>query len=284
LLFIPLSLLLSSTSLKKLLFAMGFAVTVTGLGQYLIFPDIRALAAAEWDPHYYRVVGTLLDPGFIGAVLCGFLLLLIYFRDKFTRLKFWTMTTVVYLSFALTYSRSSYLAFIAGMLVYSILKKSARPVIVSALVLSATLLALPRSPDGEGVKLERTSSIRARIINWQHSISIFAQNPVLGTGFNTYRYAQKQAGFLDDDKWIKSHSGAGADSSLLFVAATTGIVGLFFYLGFVRQLWGTSDDFFPVLTSAILVHSLFLNTLFYPHYLFFLGTVLALFRPVRVEK
>jgi len=284
LLFIPLSDLFTKSSLKKLLFSLGLATVITGIGQYIISPDIRFLEVAEWDPHYYRVVGTILDPGFVGAVLTVFLLLLVFFRDKFKPKTFLLMIIPTYLTFALTYSRSSYLALLVGIAAYSVKVKSVKPFIISFLLLVATILLLPRSPGGEGVKLERTSSVQARIINWQRTLQIFSQNPVLGVGFNTYRYAQKQAGFLDNIKWLKSHSGAGADSSLLFVAATTGIVGLAFYLRFLSRLWNYPSVFpLYIPLASLLVHSLFLNSLFYPHILFLLSVILSVFGTAKDE-
>ena len=284
LLFIPLSDLFTKSSLKKLLFSLGLATVITGIGQYIISPDIRFLEVAEWDPHYYRVVGTILDPGFVGAVLTVFLLLLVFFRDKFKPKTFLLMIIPTYLTFALTYSRSSYLALLAGIAAYSVKVKSVKPFIIFFLLLVATILLLPRSPGGEGVKLERTSSVQARIINWQRTLQIFSQNPVLGVGFNTYRYAQKQAGFLDNIKWLKSRSGAGADSSLLFVAATTGIVGLAFYLRFLSRLWNYPSVFpLYIPLASLLVHSLFLNSLFYPHILFLLSVILSVFGTAKDE-
>lgn len=146
------------------------------------------------------------------------------------------------------------------------------------LLLSVTLIILPRAPGGEGVKLERTSSIQARIINWQNSLKIFLDHPLIGVGFNTYRYAQKDYGFLETLVWQKSHAGAGADSSLLFVAATTGIIGLVFYLRYIGVWWKLSA-IRPVLRlslAALLAHSFFLNSLFYPFLLFWLSLILSL--------
>jgi hypothetical protein len=278
LLYIPLSFLFKKSSLKLLLISLGLATVLTGLGQYLFSPDIRSLEVAEWDPHYYRVVGTLLDPGYIGIILVMFFLILIYHQDRIKKIIFWLMAIPAYLVLAFTYSRSSFLAFLAGMTAISVKRKSVKPFIISLLLLTATIFLLPRSSGGEGVKLERTGSIQARIINWQRTIKIFSNNFILGVGFNTYRYAQRKAGFLDNNKWLKSHSGAGADSSLLFVAATTGIVGLFFYLRFLGRLWNYPSDFpLYIPLSALIVHSTFLNSLFFPHVLFVLGVILSLY-------
>lgn len=244
---------------------LGIVTAIVGLGQYLFFPDIRALQVLEWDPHYFRVVGTFLDPGFTGLILVFTLILLTLhpLKNRLVNLISWTAS---YLAFALTYSRSSYLAFLAAMAYIAWRRKSLKFVLFIVILFFTTLYALPRSPGGEGVNLERTSSIQARIANWKNSLTIIKDHPLLGVGFNTYRYTQREYGFLDDSNWLKSHAGAGADSSLLFVAATTGVVGLAAYLWYLRSLYQLSTINYSLKATlvAVLVHSLFLNSLFYP--------------------
>lgn len=251
--------------LRGLLVLLGLLTAGIGLFQYFYFPDIRSLQVAEWDPHYFRVVGSFLDPGFTGLILV-FTLITLTFHPLKNRIHQLTAWTVSYLAFALTYSRSSYLAFLAVMFFIALKVRGWKFFAKILLLFTLTIFLLPRAPDGEGVKLERTSSIQARIDNWKNSITIFADHPFTGVGFNTYRYAQKQYGFLTESKWLKSHAGAGADSSLLFVAATTGIPGLLVYLWYLRRLFLLSTMNYQLKATlvAVLVHSLFLNSLFYP--------------------
>ena len=76
-------------------------------------------------------------------------------------------------------------------------------------------------------------------------------------------------------------SCSGSDSSLLFVFATTGIVGLmiFLYAGRVmfsstgRAVYGIA---FVSSLVAVLIHSLFLNSLFYPWVMGWMGILLAI--------
>jgi hypothetical protein len=264
-------------NIRKLLLTLGLVMLVTGLGQYLFSPDIRSLVVSEWDPHYFRVVGTMLDPGFTGELL---LLVMIFLMTKpiiSKKLNF-LLILLTYITFSLTYSRSCFMAAYAAVILFSVTKKSWKTFILGVSLLTLTLLILPRAPGGEGVKLERTSSIEARILNWKNSLVIFSGNPVLGVGFNTYRYAQKQYGFLDNSIWLKSHAGAGADSSLLFIAATTGIIGLISYLAYLRSLWviGRRDFTLRLSLFTLLIHSLFLNSLFYPFILVWLALLTAL--------
>ena len=236
---------------------LGLGTVILGILQYILYPDIRWLAIADWDPHYYRVVSTFLDPGFTGIIIV-FTIILFTLKPVHNRILNLLIWFVSYIILALTYSRASYLAFLAAFAWISWHKKSWKLFLGIIMLSIVTVYLLPRSPDGEGVKLERTSTILARIDNWKKAFSIFIHNPITGVGFNTYRYAQG----ID----LKSHSGAGADSSLLFVAATTGIFGLAAYLWYLKHLYTLNPDAYTLQATmvAVLTHSLFLNSLFYP--------------------
>jgi len=267
--FMVISKLLSAKDLSRLTMILGITFVITAWAQYLFFPDIRTLQIANWDAHYYRVVGTLFDPGFLGIILLFFLIFLLNFKE----LKYKILWGITYLAFVLTYSRSSFLAFFVATGFIAWRQKSGKFLLGMWLLMAVTLPLLPRASDGEGVKLERTNSIQARIDNWRNSLIIFRDHPIIGVGFNTYRYAQKQYGFLTENKWLSSHAGAGADSSILFVLATTGLVGLFSYLYYLKSLWGYSH--LQIYLVPLLVHSLFLNSLFYPFVLVWIGLIIA---------
>jgi O-antigen ligase len=134
-------------------------------------------------------------------------------------------------------------------------------------IFSLTVLILPR-PAGEGVKLERQSTVLSRYQNWQQGLLVARDHPLLGVGFNLYRYSARDYGFLDKLRWQYSHAGAGVDNSLIFVLATTGISGLlaFAYLLFSWLKWGLEGKVrlvFAAVLGATLVHGFFNNTLFY---------------------
>lgn len=243
---------------KNTLLILGLCITILSLGQYFIFPDVRSLAATDWDLHFYRVVGTLLDPGFTGLILV-FTLIFITTRSPFNRLINLISWSTCYLALALTYSRSSYLAFLVSMTYIAWKRKSAKFIAGILILFAVTVYLLPRASSGEGVKLERTNSINTRVINWLRALTIFQDHPILGVGFNTYRYAQNEYGYETGEKWLVSHAGAGADSSLLFIAATTGLVGLAAYTYYLYHLRSSIYYLIP-----LLIHSLFLNSLFYP--------------------
>lgn len=261
--------LIKPNQYPKLILTISLLFTATGLVQYFFFPDLRSLGMG-WDPHYYRLVGTLLDPGFTGLILVFILLFLTLYPPMFNPLAW----TGAFLALALTYSRASFLAFLVSMTVIAVSRKSAKFFLLIILLLGLTIWLLPR-PGGEGVRLERTSTVLTRLSNWQSSFTIFSANPLIGVGFNQFRYAQRAAGYLDSSDWLSSHSGAGSDMSLLFVTATTGAVGLAAYLYYLYRLFIIPNLLLLTSLVALIVHSFFLNSQFFPQVLLWLGLLIA---------
>lgn len=274
-------------SIIQILIVVGLTASLLGVLQYIFIPDIRPLTFLQWDPHYYRLVGTFLDPGFTGMIyVLVLILILVWCGDeiaKFKNLVFYAFWAIVYVSLVLTYARSAYLAYFTAMTVIAWFKKSFKFFLAVLILGAVTLLLLPR-PGGEGVKLERKSTIFSRIESYKKGLKIALDHPVFGTGFNTLRYTQKNYGFLGEE-WQETHSGAGVDSSLLFVFATTGIVGLTSYVYLLVRLAVLN---FPSKKSeklklvsftsllSVFIHSFFNNSLFYPWLMIWLWVVLGL--------
>lgn len=232
-------------------------VTVTGLAQYIFLPNVAFLSVVNWDDHYYRLVGTFLDPGFTGAILVLGLLFLLPNR---------ILGSLIYLAMALTYSRASYLMYLVSFGIIAWYKKSLKFFVIAATILVLTIFALPRHP-GEGSNLARENSILARVHNWQQSVKVWQTSPIFGIGFNNYRFA------VGVDP--QSHSG-GADSSILLVLATTGTIGLLAYIYLLKRMWSFGGTLFKAGFLGIIIHSFFNNTLFYPWVMEWLWIVLAL--------
>lgn len=265
--------------IKQYLIYIGVVVAILGLLQYIFFPDLRPLTEFGWDPHYFRVVGTFLDPSFTGMILVLTLILLVlnlWHNQKILVNKIFFI--VVYASLALTYSRASYLAYLVGMGVIAFVYKSKKFFLVILTAGIITLMILPR-PGGEGVKLERQSTILARLNNWKQSLQIASLQPVYGIGFNNYRFIQRDLSFIDRDNWQTTHSGAGADASLFFVLATSGVAGLIVFLllikNIIRQKPKTAHLMAISSVWAILAHSFFNNTFFYSWIMIWLWLILA---------
>jgi len=112
--------------------------------------------------------------------------------------------------------------------------------------------------------------------NYQEAFSIFKKHPLLGVGFNTYRYTQRDYNILSEEEWQTSHSAAGVDSSFLFVLATTGILGFLSYLWlYFKVLRGSKGILITASIIAMVVHAFFLNSLFYPWIMVWFWILLA---------
>lgn len=254
---------------RKLLFSWLILdiliIAILGLAQFTLVPDVSYLKAWHWDDHYYRVVSTFLDPGFTGIIL-GFGLLSLFLLT-FTRfsLKTFLPMSVVYIAFSLTYSRASYVFYLSALAITSILRKSPIIIIIATITLFLTIQLLPKT-FGEGTKLHRENSVLARIENWRTSLEIWTKSPIFGHGFNTYRYVQIKSTSPTSLEIINSHSAGGADSSLLLVLSTTGLIGLFIYLFLLLKiiLIHRRHVFIVSFLGGLTLHSFFNNTLFYP--------------------
>ncbi len=271
----------SKRLILNLLIGAGTILAIFGFLQYFFLPNTKFLKYLHWDPHYYRLIGTFLDPAFLGMILVLSLILLVFkYWQEITRpkksLPIYCLLPVLYLALILTHSRSSYLAYLVGMGVIAWKKKAVKFFLAVLLIFILTLSFLPQ-PEGEGGKLTRTYTIDARIRNWQQSLVIARDHFLLGVGFNTYRYAQRRYGFLEED-WQFSHAGAGADSSFLFVLATTGIFGLSAYLWLWLKILKINAVVIQASALALLTHSLFSNSLFYPWIMAWLWILVGIFQ------
>lgn len=112
--------------------------------------------------------------------------------------------------------------------------------------------------------IDRIRSAQFRLNSWQQGAALFQEAPILGIGFNSYRYGLKEYRLATED-FLETHGASTNDSSLLFVAATTGVIGLIAYLFFLATLVKNCRG--GILIAAvfgIIIQSFFANTLFYP--------------------
>ncbi|HEX6977512.1 MAG TPA: O-antigen ligase family protein [Patescibacteria group bacterium] len=255
--------------LKKLIFnsliIVGVFVAVFGWVQYFLFPDLTGLKILGWDDHYFRITSTFLDPAFTGIILVFTFLLTLGSFNKKNKIGNILLCVFLLITIAFTYSRSSYIALFGGSL-YLLFSTSRRK---AALLLIAGLLAilplLPR-PGGEGVRLERLNSVFQKVVDYKESAVLIDKSPVFGLGFNNICAAKIK--FLGEVN-INSHSCSGLDNSFLFVIATTGMVGLIIFFKLIYDFIATTEKsmygkVFLATGVALLIHTMFTNTLFYP--------------------
>ena len=157
-------------------------------------------------------------------------------------------------------------------LVYGLLKYRWL-LVISLLIGFSAYFFIPRVQTRISGTTDPADSARLRIVSWSNAWSIAEDNLLFGTGFNSFRYAQRDYGFLNPDTF-EIHSGSGADSSLLFVLATTGIFGfILFFIGLIYPLFGSLKS--EVLSTGalllgLLLHSQFVNSLFFPPIIYLL--------------
>ena len=248
---------------KTILVNSGLGLAVLGLLQFIFLPNINFLNSQGWDPHYFRTVSTFLDPNFAGAFFTLTLLLLI---PKKTTKSTAVFFVTAYLALLTTFSRSSYIMFLVSGLSFSLFKKS-KGLIITILILFLILLfgfkiytrliSKPRN-------IDRGQSASFRLNTWQQGLTIFQKYPVLGAGFNAYKYALRELN-LGDGQFLQSHGSTSNDSSLLFVTSTTGTIGLISFLFFLASLiWKSKNYLLIAAFLGLLVHSIFSNSLFFP--------------------
>lgn len=239
--------------LRTILFSLGF-FSLLGILQYLIFPDMRFLKNLGFDDHYFRLIGSFYDPNFTGAIFAASALV-------FLSLSQWPTAVFLVLLLSLTFSRASYLVFLLGIL-FIFLAQKKRALLWVLLLLAGIIFFIPK-PFGEGVNLLRTFSIYSRFDSWRIGINLFIQKPFFGWGYNTLRGLTGQRFQIDN--------------SLLYLAATTGIFGTLAFIGLLRAAL-RQITFLPqkIFILALLIHSLFNNSLFYIWLYFAFWLVLGL--------
>lgn len=260
--------------LPYLMLGSGALITLGGFVQYFLYPDLRNLYYLGWDEHLYRMFGSFLDPNFAGSFFVLYLLFVFgLFKDfkirKYILIPIFTFSLV---SILLTFSRAAYVMFLVGVGGLLIVKEQIKNLlfIIGIFTLSVFLIS-ELAFKSEGTNLLRTASGEARIDSVNNAIKIFKDNQILGVGFNSYRYAQKKYGFINEDKKL-IHSAAGTDNSFLFVLASSGVFGLLSFIFLLYKIIDLSKlkiknsiaiVFFASVVS-LSVNSFFINSLFFP--------------------
>ena len=257
------------------LLTISLVSAVFGWVQYFSFPTIKPFTVWGWDDHLFRLVGTFLDPGFLGIIIVFGLILSIYlFFEKKTK-AYLPAALFLLVSLAFTYSRASYLAFFAGLLVIFIYFKKLKYFIVTLFVFLVLVFSLPTSGNTI-LRITREFSALARVDNYKETLTIIESSPIFGVGYDNLCLARaKSLGFLN----LKSHACSGSDASVLFVLATTGVVGLIVFVWFIFMVFKSTSQIVLISSTltALLVHSLFTNSFFYPWVLGYLMILFSLY-------
>jgi O-antigen ligase len=260
------------------------ALAAFGIVQAIFLPDFALMVYPEsrayfdWDPQRHRLVSTVLDPNLAAFMFVIGLLLFVARMANGIAVPLWKPLLLM-AALVMTLSRSGMLAFIVGLGVIvwtrGITQKMMRfGVAIGLLGLAALPKLITTLVDYSRIGVTDASAL-ARVISWQRAIVTFLESPWFGVGFNTYGYVQERRGF--------ERFGAGAYSAeggLLFIAVMTGIVGVAVFIAMLwlvlrrcRRGWtdprSTPEERGLLIgtaaaTVAMLVHSLFANSLLLP--------------------
>jgi hypothetical protein len=262
--------------------------------QYLLLPDTRFLSILGWDDHYYRMIGTLFDPGLTGILLVLTLLCLYSLKNYFSRIPHYG--TVVFgvgvvgliSSVLSTYSRASYLSLLTAILLLFVreylagkagiftqnYRRKMTYLVAGLIVVIAIYVSIPK-PGGEGIRLLRTSTITARVQSATHSITELKTSQwVIGTGLFSQPATQQEVpskATIPDNIFI----------TLLTQTGTVGLVLALYLLFTVLKFLWKNDAIAVSAVAAVLVQSQFNNTALHPYIIFYLG-ILLITRYLRV--
>lgn len=261
-----------------------------GLVQSAFLPDFAQLVYpsaelyTQWDPQGHRLISTFLDPNLVG----GFLLLVFLQqvgifsttdRHHPEAQSPWRLI-VIAVALLLTVSRGTALAGVvgAGVIALGVRGIPRRATWALAMV---SLAALPIFPLVIALAWSTNKfdiadpSALARFVEWVQAGVVFFDHPILGIGFNTYGFVQKSV--YDFRDWTAS--SFGLSGGLLFIASLTGTVGVALYSTLLALAMRNLRRAFLHAKSpgnrgmalglfggipALLVHSLFTNSLLYP--------------------
>lgn len=284
-----------SKTIGKAITLAGISIIIIGFTQFFFYNNLRNLFYLGWDDHLYRLFSSFFDPNFAGVFYALLFFFLAYIASV-SRLKDGKVELIAsfysIIALYLTYSRTAFIALLSGILAYGIVKKRMRQFIVIFLVLGV-MLFLVSDTSVEGLNPFRTASSGERIKSLSESLVIIEKNPLIGVGFDAFRYAQIRYGIRDRAGASISNADAGTDNSLLFVLATSGLLGLTIfcmsYLYLIRLLTQEHSHESTMLICIIVSlfgASLFLNVLFYTPIMTFVFLLIGLRHEfsIRVEK
>lgn len=259
------------------LLSLSLFSALFGWIQFFTIPDIKPFFIYGWDEHMFRLVGTFLDPTFLGLIIVFGLLITIHRFTVIKERKYIWMGIFLLISLAFTYSRASYLAFGAGLLLLSLSLKNIKQTLLIIITLLLLIIFLPTSKN-HSIEFFRSLSALARIDNYSQTLKIFNTSPLLGVGYNNMCAARNK--YIGPESF-SSHACSGSDSSLLLILTTTGVIGFISFIYLIYQIWKETREssYFLILDSlflSLLVHSLFSNSIFYSWIMGYMIIILAL--------
>lgn len=237
---------------------------ITSFIQYFLYPNLRNLSYLGWDPHLFRIFGVFFDTSISSAIFGMIILYVIHeFNNfSFSKMSRWLLIITFSVLGILTYSRGFYISIIITLIYYLIKNKKIKYLLFIFLLFITSLVTVPK-PFGEGVNLLRTYSIESRFKQNQEGIRLWFKNPIFGIGYNQLKSIRQNL------SKVPTHSESAYPSSFVTVLATSGVIGLFFFIMALSSLWNFSQySMYYVLFLSIF--SFMDNIILHPFILFLL--------------
>lgn len=232
-------------------------------------PDLRNLLYQGWDPHLYRSFGTFLEPVIFGTVLGLGIIYSYLSKVQYLKPIQTGLLALSIIPFLLTYARSVYAATVLTLISY--FSRARLGVAIGVITFLALAIFFLPKPSGEGVKLTRTSTITARLADYDEGVRLWKTSPLFGVGYNRVQ-------FLKETKTSTMGVNRGQSSfqsSFLTMLVGGGIIGLLLSILSLKELLNLSYVGKYQLLFASVV-SLFDNVLLHPFVLLILLTSIAL--------
>ena len=213
--------------MKILLCLMMLSVLRANLGFYHTVSE-RDFSHFSYNLRYAGALGYAGENG-LAAFEAQFLLLLLGMLSSLRglRLKLLTVVSIGLCAYCLmfSFSRGGYIGLLAGLLFLGVARERKYLVVLAAILLSWQTLV----PNAVRERVTMTyedgqvdSSSGERVQLWQDALTIIPKNPLLGTGFNTYKLLGRSEDYTDTHNYYMK------------VTVETGLVGLVL---FVMLLW-----------------------------------------------
>ena len=279
------------------------AFAVFGIFQSAFLPGFAQMVhdgggdLPTWDIQGRRLVSSILDPNFAGILVVIALVFRLSRVAEGVRESPVAMATLA-AAVLLTVSRSAILGLVVAIAVLAVVRGLRAPlfrVLVLGTVLILPFLSLLISFAASFNKLGYDASAAQRLVPWIRAGRLLIEHPWLGVGFNAIKQAQESHGW-------RSVGGADVslDGGLLFVAAMTGVIGLWLYVRILlrvvrgaRGVWKDSAvdpmsrahaTATVAATAAVVVHSFFVNSLLLPFVMQILWVMWARLAHVRATR
>ncbi len=293
---------------KQSILISTFFITFALLGfmQYLLIPDTSALKYLGWDDHYYRLIGTWLDPAFTGL---AFVFGIIYSSFLFSRkITIHSQKTIVgfiaflFIALIFTYSRSNYLAlFVVGALYcfrhqkeliaflrnyWLSFSKTSRLFTASAVfglifVITISLIVLSIKHPSDSTNLLRTNSINIRLEALQNKIkSLDLQAWLFGKGFFIGDSEPNNLYLPSNQEKMAKQTMAFSDNFLILLITFFGLpvsmIIVWYFYRFLKYLYYFYESNFYLLL-AIIINAQFNQSFFQPFVFLLFGLLFIFF-------